>query len=151
MKLILSRTLLIAAMLLLVLSSKAQSFQAQYTYDANGNRLTATVIYLSRSSSSPVPKVVEAIKVDPEINLTITIYPNPTQGDLRVELTGATSDQLSVPSNAIKVWDMQGRLLISLKSIGSSNVVDLSGYSNGTYIMQLFFGGRVKEYKIIKN
>lgn len=148
---IIEKTTLLAALFTVSLGLSAQTFNAIYTYDANGNRLTAKVVYLSQSPTSP-PAIVEGeINVDPETNLTIRIYPNPTQGDLRVELTGATPEEFNTSSNAIKVWDMQGRLLLCISPICSSNVVDLSRLSNGTYIMQLFFCGRMKDYKIVKN
>ena len=129
----------------------AQTFRATYTYDANGNRISASVVYLSQAPSGTSPIVEEELPLDQNNKLTITIFPNPTQGNLRVELTGATDEQLSTPSNTIRVWDVQGKLLFSIPTLGASNHVDLSGYGNGVYIMQLFFNGKVKDYRIVKN
>lgn len=143
--------------LFVCLGLKAQTFKAKYTYDANGNRETVSVVYLSQSSSSSSSgednnsKVEEELKVDDVTNLIINIFPNPTKGELRVELTGADEKMLKSSSNSIKVWDLQGRLLFSNKLVGPSNVVDLSRYSNGTYILQLFINEKVKDFKIVKN
>lgn len=143
-------TLIIAsALLLFSVGLKAQTFN--YTYDENGNRLSVTIVYLSQSQSSPASTVEEDLKVDEQTNLIIKIFPNPTKGELRVELSGATPEQFNMTNNSIKVWDMQGKLLYSISSVGQSNIVDLSTYNNGTYILQLFFGGKAKGYKIIKN
>lgn len=151
MKLLLFKVVLVALFLSFPTMLKAQSFTAHYTYDANGNRRIATVIYLSASRTSASPTVKDELKIDPAANLSISIYPNPTQGDLRIELAGATPEQFNAPSNSIKVWDMQGRLLLSVNTLGATNSVDLSRFGNGTYIMQLFFNGKVKDYKIVKN
>jgi len=43
MKTITLKTVLLALTMLLGTTLKAQTFQATYTYDANGNRVTATV------------------------------------------------------------------------------------------------------------
>lgn len=151
MKSLLFRVILVSLPLAFGTTLRAQTFNASYSYDANGNRESATIIFLSMSGTSPGPTIKDELKVDLTTNLKITIYPNPTQGNLRMELTGAISEQLNVPGNAIRVWDMQGRLLLSVNSLGASNSVDLSGFSNGTYIMQLFFNGKVRDYKIVKN
>lgn len=143
---------------MLVCSSlKAQTFKATYTYDENGNRLTASVVYLTQTPSSPSTnnenntKTEEDLKVDDVTNLTIRVFPNPTKGNLRVELTGVNEELLKSPNNAIRVWDIQGRLMFSINVVETSNLVDLSGYGNGTYIMQLFINGKVKDFKIVKN
>lgn len=155
MKPIFIRTLVIASMFLSITSLSAQTFQANYEYDANGNRTKATVIYLSipssnNASSNSTPHFEEKIKIDPETNLTVKIFPNPTHGNLLVELSGGTQEQSNTPSNAIRVWDMQGKLLINMSPISSSNPVDFSNLGKGTYILQLFFGGQAKDYRIVK-
>lgn len=148
---LINKIALITAILLTSAALNAQTYSASYTYDANGNRISATVIYLSQAPSTTPPIVEEELPLDQNNKLTINIFPNPTHGNLRVELTGATEEQLSSPNNSIRVWDVQGKLLFSVPALGSSNTVDLSGYSNGVYIMQLFFNGKAKDYRIVKN
>lgn len=142
---------LLAIFFLTGMALKAQTFKATYEYDANGNRKSAKVIYLSQSPSGVSPKAEDELIIDQKKNLTITLFPNPTQGELRVELAGATSEQFDNPNNAIRMWDTQGKLLFTVKSISTSNRIDLSQYGNGVYIMQLFFNGKVKDFRIVKN
>lgn len=137
--------------MLLAGTANAQTFNASYTYDANGNRVTATIVYLSQAKSSASSKVEEEITIDPLTTLTVSIFPNPTQGDLRIDFAGVDQELILDPSNAIKVWDMQGRILLTVSPVEASNRVNLSDFRNGTYIMQLFFKGKVTDYKIIKN
>lgn len=143
------KPVVLAVMLLAYAAVSAQTFQASYRYDANGNRERAVVIYLSELKSTSTPKVEDEINLEKQA-VQVSIYPNPTRGDLRVDITGATPELFDNIGNAIKVWDMQGRLLLSLSPVVTSNEVDLSTQRNGTYIMQLFFGGKVTDYKIVK-
>jgi len=137
--------------MLLAGTANAQTFNATYTYDANGNRVTAAIVYLSQAKSSASSKVEEELAIDPLTTLTVSIFPNPTQGDLRIDFAGVDQELILDPSNAIKVWDMQGRILLTVSPVEASNRVNLSDFRNGTYIMQLFFKGKVTDYKIIKN
>ena len=57
----------------------------------------------------------------------VIIYPNPTKGQLKIEIQG--DEQIT---NA----------LIYL--------YDLSGYSPGTYILKIIMGGKTSEWKIVK-
>ena len=146
---------LLAVLLIGGATVNAQTFRANYDYDENGNRRSTTLVDMSQPNPNTAPtihpKIDEEIKVDPNTKLTISIFPNPTQGELRVELAGATDEQLTNPDNLIRIWDIQGKLLYTTGGLGTSNTIDFSHYSKGTYIMQLFFGGKVKDFKIIKN
>lgn len=130
---------------------KAQTNKATYLYDNNGNRTKATVIDMSQSQSSPSPKVEEKLDINDKNSLNITVLPNPTHGELIIELNGATIEQLNTPNNVIRVWDMQGRLLFTSEPLRNSNLIDISNYDNGIYIVQLFFNGKSKSYKVVKN
>ncbi|NOU15932.1 MAG: T9SS type A sorting domain-containing protein [Bacteroidales bacterium] len=145
-----AKSILAVLVVTLSVTAKAQNFNATYTYDANGNRITATVVYLSKSPTVPSPKVDDQLPIDPQTTLKINIFPNPTEGLLQVELSGVTDEQISAPSNAIRIFDTQGRLLFAISPISTSNTVDLSNYNDGTYIMQLFFAGKMRSFKIVK-
>lgn len=145
-----AKSILVVLAVTLSVTAKAQSFTATYEYDANGNRITATVVYLSKSPTVPSPNVDDQLPIDTQTTLKINIFPNPTEGLLRVELSGVTDEQITTPSNAIRIWDTQGKLLFAISPISTSNTVDLSNYNDGTYIMQLFFAGKIRSFKIIK-
>ncbi len=151
--------------------AKSQDFQANYTYDLNGNRIFATVVYLTTtqmSDSLSLNQVFpgnEIVKPDtsglPQIgwqpgtkeslgSLEIIIYPNPTHGKIIIEITGATDQQLVMSGNSIIIWDIQGRQTICSANLTNTNVVDLSQKANGTYLVKVSINGQVKEYKIIK-
>jgi hypothetical protein len=152
-------------MLFLSVVSQAQNFTATYAYDANGNRKKVTVIYLSEKDqivladtnlilpdTTLLPDNGWNKKItEPLDDLVITIYPNPTHGMLCVKISGASTEQLSAAGNAIKLWDMQSKLLYNIAPLTQYNFVNLSRNTMGTYILKVFVAGRTKEYRIVKN
>lgn len=159
MKLIITTILLLSCAL-----SQAQSFQAQYVYDANGNRTKATIVYLSLKSepsdlnqilpdgsdTSNLPRKGWAPGVNDSLNqYKVTIYPNPTHGNLLVQINGAM-EQLTNNSNFIKIWNMQGQLQIDVNPLTTNNLIDLSQYAAGSYILKVYLNGQVKDFKIVK-
>lgn len=157
--------LLITTLILLSCAiTHAQNFQAQYQYDANGNRTKATIIYLSLKSApadlnqiipdgsdtANLPRKGWAAGVtDSLANYKVTVFPNPTHGNLLVQINGAT-DKVANPANTIKIWNMQGQLLLDVNPISINNLIDLSQYASGTYILKVFLDGQVKDFKIVK-
>ncbi len=146
------RTMLLALALstVSIYSANGQLFKARYKYDANGNREKANIIYLKSNVPSPSPMIEDVVKLEESTEFKVSIFPNPTQGDLKVEITGGLSNLFTNKNNCIKVWDIKGDLIITQTPICSSNLIDLSKERNGTYIMKLIIGKTIKDYKIIK-
>ena len=144
---------------------QAQNFQAQYLYDANGNRYRATIIYLSvKSASSDLEQVLPQgtdtanlprkgwLKgITDSANYKVIIYPNPTHGSLLVQIVGVTQEQLSTPTSVITLWNMQGQQLITISPVDNSNLIDLTKFSSGTYILRINLEGHIKDFKIVKD
>jgi hypothetical protein len=73
---------------------------------------------------------------------TITVYPNPTTDVLYVNST--TAQQLNV-----KLMNTLGQVLAV--KVGNGNVrIDLSGFANGTYLLQIEDGAETKTVKVQK-
>jgi len=69
----------------------------------------------------------------------ITVYPNPTNGLVRIEIPNQTIQN-------IKVYDLQGKLTIET----IENQLNLSNYSNGTYFIKAQTKKGFYNYKLIK-
>jgi hypothetical protein len=105
------------------IAAHSQAFKATYEYDANGNRKTATIIWLSTSLKSDLitdTVTVETLhatslsttnatvpkqgytqpNLDSLAGTKITVYPNPTHGLLLVQLDGFTVETHYSASNA---------------------------------------------------
>lgn len=141
---------LLAYLLVAVLFSGTAHAQTNYgfTYDASGNRLTRAVILLK---SATIPgdslQAQKAEKVlEDQIGLQKTrIYPNPTKGQLRIDLP-----LLSNTESMIRVYDPSGRMIVQKRAVSMGNDIDLSAHSPGFYIMIIHIGQEKKEWKIIK-
>jgi len=74
--------------------------------------------------------------------LEASVYPNPTNG--RLELL------LNAPADGLKVMDMTGKTVIRRSELKTRETLDLSGNSNGVYILQIKMGEDLKHIKLIK-
>jgi hypothetical protein len=123
----------------------------EFEYDASGNRIKRKLITLRSATVKETPgeeEIDEAPEVFTDIlaQSTIHIYPNPTKGLLRVEITG---DRENNPAS-LQVYDMSGRVLVQKSNVVSSTVIDLSNHSAGIYILKLTADKESNEWKIIK-
>ena len=76
----------------------------------------------------------------------VTIYPNPTRGMLKVDISGVEKFE----NARISLYDLTGTLLQQWGSISQSNAVDISDRTPGMYIMQIVYNGNTSSWKIIK-
>ncbi len=160
--------LLILILLFIGAGATAQEFKATYTYDANGNRISATVIYLTLKSATidsteldPMERDLVDLELnkeedtkeqlEPRQNYSVKIYPNPTQSDLLVEIKGASIKGGSTKGNSVKIVSLSGKVMVDNDIIRSQNTIDLSSFKAGTYILILKINDIPKTYKIIQN
>jgi hypothetical protein len=128
-----------------------------YTYDNAGNRTkrgpsttklkSAYIVNFSSEASgdsSQVPKVKESeIKM---AALEINIYPNPTHGEITLQLKNLDSTKPCV----LSIVNLSGQEIISRRNLSDYNEIDLSPYSDGLYIVKLQVGETVRKWKIVK-
>lgn len=121
-----------------------------FDYDANGNRIKREVIVIpSKMAYSEMPN--DSIVDDKStINIIerddIKIYPNPTKGDLNVELN-TTSDIQKIQINIISI---KGQLLYNTDVVQRAYNLDLSSFAQGAYILIMQVNDKKYEWKIIK-
>lgn len=141
-------------------SLKAQDFE--YTYDAAGNRINRGIIVLKSTGNfsdnesysiyneetGMLAENTTALKsIADNIGIhKITIYPNPTRGQLVVQINNLPAE---VNSRLI-VYDLSGRTVLQEQNISEYTNVDLSNSPGGSYIMKIISGELIKEFKIIK-
>lgn len=76
---------------------------------------------------------------------SLTIYPNPTTGNLNVLIEDFKNEMLD-----LRVTDISGRILTEQKVQSSSSFnIDLSGYSKGIYLIMITDGYQIKTSKVI--
>lgn len=114
------------------------------------------VAYTSQSSQSGevnagVQQPVKVIMVGNEFpisEVTIVVYPNPTQDKLVVDLSGEypVSGQY-----ALSLYDLYGKILLQERILSASVIVPLDAYAHGMYLLKVSHNTDViKTFKVIK-
>jgi hypothetical protein len=118
-----------------------------FGYDSNGNRTDRTICLPQQLKSTSQMDSSEN-KAYSEVlnNLEITLYPNPTKGEITVVLKNFEGQ----PSSSITVYEYSGRILQTYNNIQESNVINLSELPRATYILRITAGERNTEWKVIK-
>ena len=74
----------------------------------------------------------------------ITIYPNPTNGMINFESDGYNIKKLTI-------FDVTGKTLIKRTEIQQNEIIDLSSFENGIYIISIQTDNEIFTTKIIKD
>ena len=122
------------------LSLSAQK-KVMYAYDAAGNRIKKEILFEQSQSKSQV--VASSDMLDEK---EIKIYPNPTEGELRVEIF----NELKKTEGIVTVHGNNGAMIYTTPIINGSASLDISSCPNGLYILHVKIGDCVSSWKIIK-
>lgn len=118
-----------------------------YDYDSSGNRISRKVITLSPPpqgvKSSPVDSVVVAAIIGER---QVLIYPNPTKGALGVDITGGDTEE----SIRLILYNGQGVMLYTTNATQGINIIEMSPFPKGWYILRVATEMKIEEFKIIK-
>ena len=127
------------------LTSHVLADRVVYSYDAAGNRISAhrQILYSPQRSTG-----VDEIKSynDSLSNARITIYPNPTEGDLRIDITGIDNFERS----EVTIHSSNGTVLNKISPLTASNEVDMTTYEDGIYLFVIRINDETTTWKIIK-
>ncbi len=130
-----------------------QSQTIHYSYDASGNRTRrylGTVMMSARmvtksatDKTAPAPPPVET-SLDEEF--FVKIYPNPTQGVMRLDVLGAADFE----NAGYTVYDLNGKVVKAGQSLSASQLINIEHLPNGTYVLSLQLKGKHAQWKVIK-
>ena len=93
------------------------------------------------------PYEISVVGVDnyPDITLHAVLYPNPTQGRLKLEISNLQFD------GELKVYDVNGKYVFSKKLEGKTTEFDISSCAPGTYYINVYDGTQsLKSFKVVK-
>lgn len=116
-----------------------------YIYDLAGNR-TDRVINLGQRAKQGQGNADSQTVKDVIAGHDIQIYPNPTKGQLAVEMSGY-SDQ---STGEVGLYESSGKLIMSQKLSSSIVTFDLSANPSGIYLLHIKLNNELLTYKIIK-
>lgn len=142
-------TKIYAIIVLVTLSiiSQAQIYQIKYTYDDAGNREKRQVIIVGKSNLALIDTTIVTEPITDWLNkMKISIYPNPTKGILIIDIANMPEDV----SGDITIHNMEGKSLLKLNQLNSTNKLDLSDYPTGIYVLRIRSLEKSCEWKIVK-
>ena len=88
--------------------------------------------------------VVDQVGIFTSDYLNVSLYPNPTNGMVTIQLPNNDAAKLTV-------FDAQGKLINTVSTVNNGGTVDLSMYTPGVYTFKLQIGDFVHIERIIKN
>ena len=132
--------LIISILFLLPLIVSSQTI-VNYTYDAAGNRIKREIV-LSRTMENTEKPLTETLS-----RKSISIYPNPTAGLLKISISGwETTDKCK-----FTIFSLKGALIQEIQVSSSVTEIDLSDESDGMYLLNIELNESKSAWKIIKN
>lgn len=125
-------------------NADAYSQRIEYIYDNAGNRETRQPqIIVQRIDSLENEKNANREKM---LENKVIIYPNPTCGILQIDILKVENFN----DYKISLYNSSGKQLQQWPSVSQSNVIDISDYASGIYILQVTCNTDVGNWKIIK-
>jgi len=118
-----------------------------YSYDPAGNR-AEKVILLMKSSS--VEQGTEPLKDKTFPSMEMLIYPNPTQGNLVVEIKSFEHVESFDEKILFSLYDVSGRLIKQVDGESGTTTIDLHTEKDGLYLLVVKQGDNISRWKIIK-
>jgi hypothetical protein len=149
------KALLTLIALLFLLQGKSQ-ITYTYTYDASGNRtkrVSVTVkslggesIYNQETRELKDTYTASESLEDHLDDRVITLYPNPTRGELVLRINPLPEN----PLGKITVFGIDGRQYFIFSNLSEYNDLDLTDLNPGNYIILLELNGQRTTYEVIK-
>ncbi len=142
--------ILIDLLLVLSLASLAQTTMVQFDYDANGNRVSRTLVLRKaeengRKLDSTASLVSSEIINDNLGKAILSIYPNPTRGKVAVMLQG-----LAVEEATVLLTSVTGAVVAQSRLNDGACELDLSGLPSGVYLLHISSSEASQTWKIVK-
>jgi hypothetical protein len=120
-----------------------------FGYDEAGNRINRVIDMppaqapaLRADSAQSQPAVYSEVISD----LVVLIYPNPTDGLIRVEIQNLSPKETA----EIALYQFSGKMIQRKRGISSFTEIDITGQPAGVYVLKIIAGEKQTEWKIIK-
>lgn len=115
-----------------------------YEYDDAGNRIQRLIREINMKTGDAL--LTDTLPFTEQLNnIEVKIYPNPTEGLLKLELVNVVDEN----NVTVKLFDMNGRQLL-IQNISILAELDLSSFPTGKYILHILADGNTSSWAIIK-
>ena len=128
----------------------SQTYNVEYAYDAAGNRIERTVIYLNSYYNSTIAGNVsdhnDTLQFNINENTSINVYPNPVSTTLYIEIE--SNNNYNYYASLVS---QSGQTIFTTKMNELKENIDMAQYSNGIYILIIKQDKKIiKQFKIVK-
>ena len=126
----------------------AQTRTVQFSYDHAGNRTSRAIVLPAAAQSRRVSSDSTKTEVFTDIfaEYQLHVYPNPTHGELKIELCGFPEGA----SYHLLIASVSGQVIISCNTTENPMVADLTRCPAGIYIMRIQYKNYSKDFKIVR-
>lgn len=114
-----------------------------YSYDNAGNRIKREIVLDTRANSDNRETAPINIEIDKK---SITIYPNPTRGLIKIEI----QDDDFIDQCNFSLFTLSGQFILSRKPDMPITDLDLSHMPDGIYLLIIQSNNHKESWKIIK-
>lgn len=139
-----------------IYSAFSQTNKVIFAYDNAGNRIsrildvggtksTAEDDFFNEETNEFINKPDKRF-TDKLGELDIILYPNPTAGQVIVEIANLPDEM----NCRIELYNLDGKIIIQKQNLTEYTDIDISSSPYGTYILRIISGDDVCEWKIIK-
>ena len=143
------KSILLMFIITLMCSAVFADHIVQFTYDKAGNRTGRAIVLQSRSAERRGLEQADstiAVYTDIFADLTLNVYPNPTHGQLRIELVGLPEGD----AFQYMILSSGGNIIVQDETTDNPVDADLSECVPGLYILKLFYKSTEEDFKIIR-
>ena len=122
----------------------------RFAYDALGNRVKREIVLQNsdvvKRNMSSEEKKEDNFYSDMLSEKQIRIWPNPTEGHLKVEIQGLAPEEKA----CLRITSMSGAVVNVKETTSPVSELDLSHCINGIYLLHIATGRQETPWKIIK-
>ena len=140
--------LILTLLSIVAMESNAQTRSVQFTYDSAGNRTGRAIVLASAPKSRGI--VADSVKTEVYTDIfaefQLQVYPNPTHGELKIELHGLPDGEIY----HLLIVSTSGKVIIDRHTSDNPTIADLTKCPAGIYVMRIQYKDYTKDFKIIR-
>jgi hypothetical protein len=115
---------------------------ANFTAIANGSYAVIVTSAQGCSDQSDC-EIIDAVGLDQIANIEMSVNPNPTAGDLTINMPTELTAQA-------QVFDAQGKLVLDASNVSNGSVLNLMNMTTGVYMVRISADASVQTFRVVK-
>ena len=114
------------------------------TFNALANGTYAVIVSTPQGCSDQSDCItIDAVSIDQIAEITMSVQPNPTSGELSISMPTDLTAQA-------QVFDAQGKLVIDFTNVSNGSTLNLSNMTTGVYMIRITAADSVQTFRVVK-